>query len=50
VKITAYAVSSGKATQERLDRVRELDVVIADSDAVADGPVEIGWLATGPAA
>jgi hypothetical protein len=48
VTITAHAVSSGRATQARLDRVRELDVVISDAEAAGDGPVEIGWLATGP--
>lgn len=48
VTIAAHAVSSGKATQARLDRVRELDVVIAE-DSAADGPIEIGSLATGPA-
>ena len=50
VSITGYAASSGKATQKRLDRVRELDVVISDEDAATEGPVEIGWIASGPAA
>ncbi|MGH7449397.1 MAG: hypothetical protein ACREK1_03880 [Longimicrobiales bacterium] len=50
VTITAYAVTSGRASQARLDRVREVDVVVADPAAAADGPVEIGWVATGPAA
>lgn len=50
VRIVGYAASSGKATQARLDRVRELDVLISDEDAAADGPVEIGWIASGPAA
>jgi hypothetical protein len=46
VSIDAHAVTGGAATQERLDRTRELDVVIGDAaDAV---PVEIGWSATGP--
>ena len=49
VTITGHAASSGKASQKRLDRVRELDVVISDEEAVADGPVEIGWIASGPA-
>jgi hypothetical protein len=47
--IVGHAASSGKASQARLDRVRELDVVITDETAAADGPVEIGWLASGPA-
>ena len=50
VTITAHAVSSGKASQARLDKVRELDVVISDAAAQGADPVEIGWIATGPAA
>lgn len=49
VTITAFAVSMGKPSQERLDRYRELDVVISDEEAVTGGPVEIGWTASGPA-
>lgn len=49
VTIQGHAVSSGKATQQRLDRVRELDVRISDEEATRDGAVEIGWLASGPA-
>ncbi|HSJ31736.1 MAG TPA: hypothetical protein VK933_09890 [Longimicrobiales bacterium] len=49
VTIQGYAVSSGKATQDRLDRVRELDVRISDDEATTDGAVEIGWMASGPA-
>src|SRR5690606_19755549 len=48
VAITGHAVSSGRATQERLDHVRELDVLISDEAATSGGPVEIGWMATGP--
>ncbi|HEX6133645.1 MAG TPA: hypothetical protein VFZ24_06770 [Longimicrobiales bacterium] len=46
VTIVGHAVSSGRATQARLDRVRELDVVISDAEAA--GPVGIGWMAVGP--
>jgi hypothetical protein len=49
VTITDHAVMSGKASQKRLERVRELDVLISDEEAAADGPVEIGWMASGPA-
>ena len=49
VTIRGHAVSSGKATQERLDRVRELDVRISDDEATSDGAIEIGWMASGPA-
>jgi len=49
VAIMGHAVTGGVATQERLDRTRELDVVVADRDARIDGePVEIGWTASGP--
>jgi hypothetical protein len=50
VTVAAHAVPSGKATQARLDRVRELDVIIADEAASTDGPIEIGWTASGPPA
>lgn len=50
VTITDYAVSSGRATQERLDRVRELDVLISDDAAATEGPIGIGWIASGPVA
>src|SRR5690606_27439309 len=48
VTIAAYATSSGKATQARLDRVRELDVLIRDEEATSSDPIEIGWTASGP--
>lgn len=50
VIITSHATPSGRPTQARLDRVRELDVMISDAEAGAEGPIEIGWMATGPAA
>jgi hypothetical protein len=50
VTVAAHAVPSGRATQARLERVRELDVIIVDDRAAAEGPVEIGWTASGPAA
>lgn len=49
VTITGHAVTGGKPTQERLDRVRELDILIADDEAGGDEPIEIGWMASGPA-
>lgn len=48
VTITAHAVTGGAATQERLDRTHELDVVIADDAAQQGERVEIGWTASGP--
>lgn len=47
--ILAHSVTSGEPTQKRLDRNRELDVIVSGELAEADGnPVEIGWMATGP--
>lgn len=49
VTIKDYSVTQGVPSQKRLDRTRELDVVIEGHDAVIDGRViEIGWTATGP--
>jgi hypothetical protein len=48
VRVAAHAVTGGKPTQERLDRVRELDVVI--EDGASREPIEIGWIARGPVA
>lgn len=48
VTVVGHAVTSGRATQERLDKVRELDVIVADDAEQAEGPVEIGWYASGP--
>jgi hypothetical protein len=46
VTILDHAVTSGRASQHRLETVRELDVVIADDDAVE--AIAIGWYASGP--
>ena len=49
VSIVAHSVTGGFPDQKRLDRNRELDVIVSPEDALADGvPVEIGWMATGP--
>jgi hypothetical protein len=45
VSITGHAVTGGVPTQQRLDRARELDVLVDDAAAVE---VEIGWMASGP--
>jgi hypothetical protein len=47
VRVTAHAVTGGRPTQERLDRVRELDVLI--EDGAPGEPIGIGWIASGPA-
>lgn len=49
VEIRAHSVTGGKASQERLDATRELDVVIAGDAARSPDPIEIGWVASGPA-
>lgn len=46
VRVTAHAVTGGRPTQERLNRVRELDVLI--EDGASGEPIEIGWMASGP--
>lgn len=49
-RIVAHASSSGRARQDRLDRTRELDVIVTD-DGAPPGvriPAEIGWTASGP--
>lgn len=49
VTITAHAVTGGRQTQARLDRTREMDVMIEREDAGSDATrVDIGWMALGP--
>lgn len=49
ITIVGYATTGGKATQERLDRYGELDLVISSADAGAYGDrIGIGWTAQGP--
>ncbi len=50
VRVLDFAIIGGRATQARLERTRELDVVISKADARQGGrPVEIGWLVVGAA-
>ena len=50
VVIKDYSVTQGAPSQKRMDRTRELDVVIEGRDAVVGGrAVDIGWTASGPA-
>jgi hypothetical protein len=46
VRVRAHAVTGGRLTQARLERVRELDVLI--EDGASGTPIEIGWIASGP--
>jgi hypothetical protein len=49
VQIIDRSVTGGRATQRRLERTRELDVVISEADATRGGrTVGIGWEAMGP--
>jgi hypothetical protein len=51
VRIVAHSITGGRQTQARLDRTRELDVLIEEEgDGAAALPIEIGWLASGPVA
>lgn len=43
VHVKAIGVISGRAKQERLDRTREIDVLVSREDGLADPPVGIGW-------
>jgi hypothetical protein len=51
VAILGHSATGGRATQERLEAKRELDLVIRAEDA-GEGTerVEIGWQVTGPVA
>lgn len=47
VTVKGFSETGGRQTQERLDRLKELDLVIAQEDAIRDGvPIDIGWEAT----
>lgn len=51
VRVRDFSVTGGRATQARLERTRELDIVISREDALAGGrPVTIGWYVVGTAA
>jgi hypothetical protein len=49
ITITDHAVTGGKQTQQRLERTRELDIVVSDEDAGSGAAaVGLGWTASGP--
>jgi len=49
VQIIGFPTMAGRQTQERLERTRELDIVIPAQQSVIDGArIEIGWR-VGPA-
>ena len=44
VTVVRHATIGGRATQERLERTRELDIVIPAEQGTIDGtPIGIGW-------
>lgn len=47
-EVKALSVTGGRTTQKRLERNRQLDVVISPEEARGTGrPVEIGWFVVG---
>lgn len=49
ITVRDLAATGGRQTQDRLDRIRELDIVISLEDAgTGDDRVDIGWIAAGP--
>jgi hypothetical protein len=49
VTIMGHPVTAGKQTQQRLERTREMDVVVSREDAGSgDSLIGIGWMASGP--
>lgn len=49
VTIRAHSTTGGRQTQDRLNRTRELDVIISEEEAGKDEALaDIGWIASGP--
>lgn len=49
IVIKDLSVTAGVQSQERLERTRELDIVVEASDGMVNGEeIEIGWTASGP--
>lgn len=50
VRIVDFSITGGRPTQARLERTRELDVIISKEDALRGGrPIRVGWLVVGAA-
>ncbi|MBI4545669.1 MAG: hypothetical protein HY703_10770 [Gemmatimonadetes bacterium] len=48
VRILAFSATGGRPSQKRLERTRELDVIISSTDGLGAGrAVQIGWFASG---
>lgn len=49
LRIMDHAITGGVFTQERLDKTKEVDVVVSDEDARPGGTlIDIGWTVEGP--
>lgn len=49
IRIKDFSATEGFPSQEKLDKRRELDIVVGQEDGLVDGEaIEIGWLASGP--
>lgn len=49
ITIADHAVTGGTQTQQRLERTRELDIVVSGEDAGhGHAAVGLGWIASGP--
>ena len=50
IRILDHALTGGAVTQGRMDKTRELDIVVTAEDGILDGdPIDIGWTVRGPA-
>jgi hypothetical protein len=49
IRVKDYSATEGVPSQDKLDKRRELDIVIAHEDGLVDGEeIQIGWIASGP--
>jgi hypothetical protein len=49
IHVKDYSATEGFPSQDKLDKRRELDIVIDQSDGLVDGEeIQIGWTASGP--
>jgi hypothetical protein len=49
IRVKDYSATEGFPSQEKLDKTRELDIVIDQDDGLVDGEeIQIGWTASGP--
>lgn len=49
ISVKDFSATAGFPSQEKLDRYRELDIVIDQEDGLVDGEeIQIGWVASGP--